>query len=107
MIVSRLLLAGLVLAARPALAAPEAEPTGRLTARIYDYANVNPSQVEAAQQHVADTYRQIGVNLQWLMTARPNSIASGKGSWPTDVEEAAMLSVALMSNAMTAPSTRE
>ncbi len=100
MIVSRLLLAGLVLAANPALAAPKADAAGRLTARIYDYANVNRGQMGAAQQQVADTYRQIGVNVQWLMTARPDTIASGNESWPTDVEESAMLSVALMTNAM-------
>ena len=100
MIVSRLLLAGLVLAASPVFAAPGAEAPGRLTARLYDYANTNRSQVEAAQQHVAETYRHIGVTVQWLGTARPEAIRTGEEAWPSDVGETSMLSVALITNAM-------
>lgn len=100
MIVSRLLLAGFVLAASPALAAPKADAAGRLTARIYDYANVNRDQMQAAQQQVAETYGQIGVTVQWLDTARPNAVAAGQEAWPTDDDEASMVNVALITGAM-------
>jgi hypothetical protein len=92
------LLLGLVIGSSPASAAPAPGATGAVTARIYDYVGIGQDQIDAAQQQVADTYRQIGVPMRWAQTARAADISAGRSEWPSD--SGTMLTIALIASGM-------
>jgi hypothetical protein len=65
--------------ARPMAAAEPPAPT-TLVIRIYDYACIPPAIVQAAERFVDDTYRNIGVQIDWAETLpldRPRAAAAG------------------------------
>jgi hypothetical protein len=65
-------------------ATPDRAPV--LTIRIHDYANVDPQELQRAQQQVSETYAQAGVRLQWRAPAHPAEVSAGHASWPRDGE---------------------
>jgi hypothetical protein len=89
--VRRLVLAGLALiTATPALAAPPSVTASTITIRIHDYAHVSDRQIQAAQDHVSDTFARIGIDTSWRPTARPRHRVTDTG-WADEPEDASLV----------------
>ncbi len=91
----RLALAGLAVigavAGTPALAAPFNGFASRVTIRIHDYARVRDLRLQAAQEHVSDTYARIGVNTDWLPPLRPSPTKAPSGAYTPEPEDASIV----------------
>lgn len=90
--VRRLVLAGVALmTAAPALAAPAAVTATTVTIRIHDYAHVSSGQIQAAQDHVSDTFARIGIDAVWRPPVRPRDPGTRHASEPEDASLVVML----------------
>jgi hypothetical protein len=70
---------------RSAAADPEDLPVA--TVRVHDYAQIPTVSIARAQQLVTETYRAIGVRIEWLQTVRPAEASSVDGAPMPDPAE--------------------
>ncbi len=85
MLSRRLVFMLLLLGAAPAaLTAAPRESMSAVSIRIHDYSQFDGKQLQQAQRQVSETYRAIGVLLDWRDVVRPAEVAAGRAEWPTD-----------------------
>ena len=99
MLSRRLVFMLLLLGAAPAaLTAAPRESMSAVSIRIHDYSQFDGKQLQQAQRQVSETYRAIGVLLDWRDVVRPAEVAAGRAEWPTDPQ--ATVTIVVLSDDM-------